>query len=128
MNNVMLIGRIVRNIEVHENDAKTIKWSNNALAIKRSVKDQSGEYQTDFIDVKFLNKSCDVLSKYAHKGDQIAIYGEINVDTYQNKEGKTSKAVYVLVKTMELLSNKSEAKQEPTQEESQAPTQKQEFN
>lgn len=127
MNNVMLIGRLVRNVEVHENEAKTIKWSNNALAIKRSVKDQNGEYQTDFIDIKFLNKSCDVIGKYAHKGDQIAVYGELNVDTYQNKEGKIQKLVYVLVKSVELLSNKSDTKQpqeqEPTHEENQAPTQ-----
>ena len=129
MNNVMLIGRLVRNVEVHENEAKTIKWCNNALAIKRGVKDQSGEYQTDFIDIKFLNKSCDVVGRYAHKGDQIAVYGELNVDTYQNKEGKTSKSVYVLVKSVELLSNKSEAKQEqePTQEV-ETPTQKQDFD
>lgn len=129
MNNVMLIGRLVRNIEVHENEAKTIKWSNNALAIKRSVKDQNGEYQTDFIDIKFLNKSCDVVGKYAHKGDQIAVYGELNVDTYQNKENKTSKAVYVLVKSVELLSNAKQSNDsQATQEESQAPAQKQEFN
>lgn len=124
----MLIGRLVRNIEVHENEAKTIKWSNNALAIKRSVKDQSGEYQTDFIDIKFLNKSCDVINKYAHKGDQIAVYGELNVDTYKNKEDKVQKTVYVLVKSVELLSNKSEARQEPTQEVNEAPAPKQEFN
>lgn len=124
MNNVMLIGRLVRNIETHENEAKTIKWSNNALAIKRGVKDQNGEYQTDFIDIKFLNKSCDVIGKYAHKGDQIAVYGELNVDTYQNKEGKTSKSVYVLVKSVELLSNKTETRQEQeTTQESEAPAQ-----
>lgn len=123
----MLVGRLVRNVEVHENEAKTIKWCNNALAIKRGVKDQSGEYQTDFIDIKFLNKSCDVVGKYAHKGDQIAVYGELNVDTYKNKEDKVQKSVYVLVKSVELLSNKTETRQEPTQEV-ETPTQKQDFD
>lgn len=75
MNNLVLVGRIVRQPElIEENEHKCCYIT---LAINRYFKNEEGIYETDFIDVKVPYPMCDSVVDYCRKGDIIGVKGRI---------------------------------------------------
>ena len=73
MNVVVLLGRIVKDIEVRKTQNETSVVS-NTLAVKRSYgKD------TDFIDFVAYGNTADFLAQYFQKGRMVAIKGELEL-------------------------------------------------
>ena len=54
------------------------------------------------------NNTAQNFCKYQKKGNQVAVEGELRIDNYKDKEGNTSKSVYVLVDKVEYLTQKKE--------------------
>lgn len=78
MNNVNLIGRLVRNVEIKQtNNGKRI--CNFSLAIRRSEND------LDFVSCVAFDKVGDILCQYCDKGSQIGINGSIRAGMTDNK-------------------------------------------
>ena len=104
MNIIILSGRTVRDIE-----AKDIgngrKVANFTLAVDRRTSDGKA---TDFFDCKAWGKTADVLAKYAPKGKQIAVTGELQTRSYEDREGNKRKAYEVSVEKVELIGGKPE--------------------
>lgn len=92
MNKIILVGRIVRDVEVRAvgSNGKVI---NNVIAVNRYHKDANGERQADFIPFVAWNHHADLMNKYAKKGDQISIAGRMQSRKYTNKEDQD---VYVI--------------------------------
>lgn len=86
MNKVILSGRLTKDCEIRATKSGR-KVAVNTLAIKRTYKNQNGEYDTDFIDFEFWGDGVDNMQKYSHKGDYIEIVGRIEVVKYQDKNG-----------------------------------------
>lgn len=75
MNNLVLVGRIVRQPElIEENEYKCCYIT---LAINRCFKNEEGIYETDFIDLKVPYPICDSVVDYCRKGDIICVKGRI---------------------------------------------------
>lgn len=72
MNNFVLVGRIVKFIELEKNKSCVI-----TLGVSRPFKNDKGLYDTDFIDVILKNELATNTMKYCKKGDMIAIKGRI---------------------------------------------------
>ena len=80
MNIVMLIGRLTSDPELRQNENYThCKFT---LAVNR-VKEG-----TDFINCIAWNKQAELIGKYLHKGNQVAIEGRIQTGSYEGKNGK----------------------------------------
>jgi len=110
MNKVTLIGRISNNLEVRATSTgKSI--CEFRLAINRPA-NKDGERVADFINCRVWGKTAENLVKYQDKGSLIAIGGRIQVDAYQDKEGKNRYNTYVLVEELEYLQTKKEGKKE----------------
>lgn len=84
MNNVNLIGRLVKDPEVRETgkgkDAYTV--ASFTLAVD-SKKDEA-----DFIRCVAFGGMADTIDQYIKKGDQIGVTGRIQTGSYENKEGQ----------------------------------------
>lgn len=83
MNNLVLVGRIVRQPElIEENEHKCCYIT---LAITRNYKNIMGLYETDFIDVKVPYPMCNGVVDYCCKGDAIGVRGVVErLPKYKN--------------------------------------------
>ena len=87
MNNVSLLGRVVRDIELKYTGNGTAV-ANFTIAVDRRFKNANGEYDADFIDIVVWRQSAEFVSKYFKKGSPIAVEGSIQTRNYENSEGR----------------------------------------
>ena len=81
MNNVNLVGRLVREPELkYGKDGKAILKT--SLAVSRNKE------QTDFINIVAFGKTAELIAEYHEKGDQIAISGAIWTGSYEKDGSK----------------------------------------
>lgn len=93
MNQLMLVGRLVKDPEVKElEDGKRV--STITLAVPRNYKNADGVYETDFIDCTLWNGIATPTSEYCKKGDVVGVRGRMQTDNYEDKE--TGKKIYTL--------------------------------
>lgn len=78
LNNIVLVGRIVNDLEIKENE-NGVKQVNMVLAIPRNFKNANGEYETDFIPVVIYKGIAENVSEYCKKGDIVGIKGRIQM-------------------------------------------------
>ena len=106
MNKVIITGRIANNLELRATSTgKSI--CEFRLATNRPV-NRDGERVADFINCRVWNKTAENLVKYQTKGNLIAVFGRMQVDTYEDKEGNKKYNTYVLVEDLEYLERKKE--------------------
>lgn len=85
MNNVNLLGRLTKDIEV-KFSANNLAMASFTLAVNKYVK-AGEEKQADFILCKAFGKTAEAMGKFLEKGRQIAVTGRINTGSYE-KEGQ----------------------------------------
>ena len=111
MNNVQLIGRFVKDIDIRTANEKTVV-ANFTLAVNGY-----GD-KTDFINCVAFNKTAENLAKFTKKGDIIGITGSINTGSYENKKGDKVYTTDVLVNNFTFLPNpRKEEKQEKQEQD-----------
>lgn len=76
LNQIVLVGRLVRNPELKKSE-KGKNYTQITLAIPRSFKNASGEYESDFIDCMLWEGVAKSTTEYCHKGDIIGVKGRI---------------------------------------------------
>ncbi len=76
LNQVVLVGRLVRDVKVNESESGK-KLATITLAVPRSFKNQEGLYDTDFIDCILWNNIATNTSNYCKKGDVLSIRGRV---------------------------------------------------
>lgn len=102
INNVVLTGRITRNLELKQTNNNNSSL-NITLAVERNFKDQSGQKQTDFISCKAFGKRAETIAQYCQKGDLIGITGSIQTGSYQKQDGSTVYTTDVMVDGLQLF-------------------------
>jgi len=95
-NNVVLIGRLVRDPEIKYTAGSVTAWTTFTLAVDRPfVKRETGEREADFIDISTWRKLAENCAKYLAKGGQTAVVGRIKTRSYDNNQGVRRKAFEV---------------------------------
>ena len=94
INNVVLMGRIVNDLEL-----KTTQSGLSVVSFRIAVdrKYSKGEKQTDFFDVVAWKNHAEFICKYFRKGSLIALEGELQTRSYQTKDGANRTVTEVLV-------------------------------
>lgn len=89
MNNVNLIGRLTRDVDVRYTQTNNAMVAQFSIAIDRSfaAKDNE-ERQTDFINIVAWNKTAEFCNKYFKKGLRVGISGRLQTRNYDDKDGK----------------------------------------
>lgn len=90
MNNVSLLGRLTRDVEMRYTQNETAVC-NFSLAVNRRFKRD----EADFINIVAWGKTAEFCSKYFVKGQQIALQGRIETSTYEVEGQKRYKAEVV---------------------------------
>lgn len=102
MNQVTLSGNLCRDPELRQTVSGSYIGS-TAIAVSRGKKNDKGEYESDFFDLKFFDKNADYAGKYLRKGDKVIVSGRIQIRDYVSREGVKGRAVEVLVASIENL-------------------------
>lgn len=106
MNQLHIIGRFTANPEIREfqNSDGVHTFVNFTLAVPGRKKDDPAE----FFRCTAWGAAADLLAKYCHKGDKLAITGPINFYTYENKDGATIYTHTVTVEHFDFMSRPAE--------------------
>ena len=105
MNKVILIGRLVRRPELkYTGSNKAV--CDFSIAVNRNYTNDEGEREADFINCQVWNKQAENLCKYQDKGNQIAVDGNLRVQSYDDKDGNKRYSTFVLVNNIEYLESK----------------------
>lgn len=105
VNNIMLVGRLVKDPEVKELESGK-KVSNITLAINRNFKNVDGVYETDFVDCVIWDGIANNVGEYCKKGDVIGVRGRLQTSLYEDKEGKTMKNLDVVAEKISFLTSR----------------------
>lgn len=76
LNQVIIVGRIVNELVLEEND-KGRKYCSMTLAVPRSFKNMDGVYDTDFIKTTVFNNMADTTVTYCKVGDLVGVKGRL---------------------------------------------------
>lgn len=106
MNNVNLIGRLVKDVDVRVTGTGK-KVCSFTLAIGR----RGGE-GADFPTLVAWNKTAELLSKYTKKGDRLGVTGRIQTRTSEDNYGKKHYHTEVVVDEIMLLEPKQKQEQQ----------------
>jgi len=107
MNQVILIGRLVRDPEVKTTQSQKDVCS-FTVAVDRNYKDKNGEHPTDFISCVAWDQRARLLGQCFSKGSRIGIIGSIQTRDYQDKDGKKVYVTEVVVDAIEFVDSKSD--------------------
>ncbi len=107
LNQVVLVGRLVRDIVVNktENGKKVTTVS---LAIPRSFKNIEGNYETDFIDCILWEAVAQNTADYCKKGDIVGIKGRIQSRIIEKNKEEKEHLMEVIAEKVTFLSSKKE--------------------
>ena len=97
MNNVSLVGRLVRDIEV-----KTISNGKVATSFTLAVNRRKRDSGADFIKCSAYGQTAEILRQYVHKGQEVAIDGHLHTGNYE-RDGKKISTCEVVVDSVDLL-------------------------
>lgn len=73
LNQVVLVGRLVKDVEKEEGKNGAIL----ELAIPRSFKNSEGVYDTDFISIRIFDNIAGNVKEYCRKGDIVGVKGRL---------------------------------------------------
>ncbi len=110
LNQTVLVGRLVKDPELRETENGN-KVTNITLAVPRSYKNVSGEYETDFISCVLWKGIAENTAEYVKKGDLLGIKGRINTRNYEAKDATRKYVMEVVAEKVTFLSSKREEKE-----------------
>ena len=106
LNQVVLVGRLVRDIQVNQLDQSTNKKiATLTLAVPRSFKNHEGLYDTDFIDCVLWDLVAMNTANYCKKGDIVGIKGRIQSRIVKD-ETINKTVMQIVVEKVTFLSNR----------------------
>lgn len=111
MNNIVLVGRLVKDCEVKTYE--TYQVMSFIIAVDRDYIKKDGSRDTDFINIEYSRKDLSKLAQYVKKGVLVAIDGSLNLDKYTKNE-ETKYFTKVRAKNLNLLSKAGENNQAST--------------
>ena len=120
LNNVVIMGRLTRDPELRRTQSGTAVTS-FTMAVDRDFKSQSGEKETDFIDVVAWRNTGEFAAKYLAKGRMAAVEGRIQVRDWQDKDGNRRKSVEVVADNVYFADSKRDSKPQESRDEQDCP-------
>ena len=95
LNKIFLMGRLTRDPELRRTGSGTAVAS-FSLAVDRDFKSQSGEKETDFIDIVAWRNTAEFVSKYFTKGRMAVVEGRLQIRDWTDKEGNKRRSSEVV--------------------------------
>lgn len=95
LNKIFIMGRLTRDPELRRTQSG-IAVTSFTLAVDRDFKSQSGEKETDFIDVVAWRTTAEFVHKYFSKGRMAVVEGRLQMRDWTDKDGNKRRNAEVL--------------------------------
>ena len=116
LNQIILVGRLTRDIEVHKSDSG-MKVATISLAIPRSFKNADGNYDTDFVDCVAFDVVAENTSEYCNKGDIVGIKGRVQTRQVENENCEKETLKEIIAEKVTFLSSHTKDEEKETSKE-----------
>ena len=121
MNNVVLIGRVTRDVELKFIPSTGMAIASFNLAVDKGLygekKQQAisqGRPTADFLNIKVFGKSAENCANFLSKGSQVAIQGRVTTNNYKDQEGKMHYNTEITADRVEFIKRKKETSNAPS--------------
>ena len=104
LNCAIIMGRLTADPEL-KTTANGVFVTSFCVAVDRNY--SKGEKQTDFINVVAWRQTADFITRYFHKGDMIAVQGEIQTCNYEDRQGNKRTATEIVSNSVSFCGGKS---------------------
>jgi single-strand DNA-binding protein len=115
INNVVLIGRVTRDIDLKFIPSTGLAVAKFNLAVDRGLygeKKQEAEAKglptADFINITVFGKTAESCANYLSKGNKCAVQGRISTGSYTTQTGEKRYTTEVIADKVEFLESKAE--------------------
>lgn len=96
LNHITVMGRLTRDPELRRTGSG-VAVTNFTVAVDRDFADkQSGEKETDFIDVVAWRQTGEFVEKYFSKGRMAVVSGRLQIRSYTDKDGNKRRAAEIV--------------------------------
>lgn len=113
LNTVALMGRITFEPELKSTNSGT-SVMRFQIAVDRNYQASGKERETDFIDCVAWGKTAEFVKSWFHKGQMIALTGEIQTRNFTDKDGNKRKSVEVVANNVSFCGAKENGTQAST--------------
>lgn len=110
MNNVILIGRLIKDVELRYTQSSNATYARFTLAVdkgmskdKKQEAEAKGQATADFISCVAWGTTAETLNRYTAKGKKILVYGSIETGSYTAQDGSKRYTTDILVNRAEIL-------------------------
>ncbi|MCL2194471.1 MAG: single-stranded DNA-binding protein [Oscillospiraceae bacterium] len=107
MNYAMIMGRLTADPEL-KSTGSGVSVCSFTVAVDRRFKGQNQERETDFIRCVAWRQSAEFLSRYFKKGSMVAVMGNIQVRSYEDKNGNKREAVELVAENIHFTGERSQ--------------------
>lgn len=114
MNKAILIGRLTKDVELRYTQSN-IACATGDLAINNGKDNEEKDRPADFIRIVVWEKQAENMSRYTHKGSQIAVEGSIKTESWEDEQGVKKYRTYVLARRIMFLDTKKSDEPLPQQ-------------
>ncbi|MDE7394678.1 MAG: single-stranded DNA-binding protein [Clostridiales bacterium] len=114
MNKCILVGNLTRDPELTQTNSG-ISCCKFTLAVNRNYVNTNGEREADFINIVTWRGLADNCGKYLSKGSKIALCGQIQTRSYEDKDGNKRFVTEVVADDVEFINTSKNDAAEPKQ-------------
>lgn len=107
LNKVVIMGRLSRDPELRRTQSG-VSVSSFRIACDRDFKSQTGEKETDWIDIVAWRNTAEFVSKYFSKGRMAIVEGRLQTREWTDKDGNRRTAVEVVADNVYFGDSKSD--------------------
>lgn len=105
MNNVNLVGRVTKDLELKTSEDGQHSYTNFTLAVDDYAGKEKGRISS-FIEIVAFGKKAEVLCEYITKGRELAITGKLQSGSYVDKEGTKKYNIKVILEDFNFVGSK----------------------
>ena len=95
LNRITIMGRLTRDPELRRTQSGAPVTS-FTMAVDRDFKSQSGEKETDFIDVVAWRQTAEFVARYFTKGRMAVVEGRLQIRDWQDNNGNKRRSAEVI--------------------------------
>ena len=111
LNKIFVMGRLTKNPELRRTGSGT-PVASFTLAVDRDFKSQSGEKETDFIDIVAWRSTAEFVSKFFSKGRTAVVEGRLQIRDWTDKDGNKRKTAEVVADNVYFADSKRDGQQD----------------
>ena len=105
LNKIILMGRLTRDPELRKTQSGT-SVASFSLAVERDFKDQSGEKETDFIDIVAWRGLADMVCKWFSKGRMMVVEGRLQIRDWTDQNDNKRRSAEVIAESVYFADSK----------------------